>query len=87
MSAAGGDLVRSPLDRIPIVLVDGPAAAPPDASGAQRWKPSRFNVQTTTSEGWMLVWNTYSGSMNAFKPDRHDDIRELLSKSTVADAR
>ena len=84
--SAAGDLVRSPLDRIPIVLVDGPAMTAPDEVATQRWKPSRFNVQTTTSEGWLLVWNTYSGSMNAFKPDRHDAIRELLSKSTISDA-
>jgi uncharacterized protein len=76
-------LSRSPLDRIPITLLDAttlvPVPLPPKA-----FKPSRFNVQATTAEGWLLLWNTYSGSMNAFRPSQHDAVRDLISQQTTA---
>lgn len=76
-------LSRSPLDRIPITVVD--SARPPGKLTATRsLKPSRFNVQVTTSEGWLLLWNTYSGSMNAFRPAQHDTVRALISQLTTA---
>ncbi|MGN6091024.1 MAG: radical SAM protein [Luteibacter jiangsuensis] len=77
-------LSKSPLDRIPIRLIEEPTGAaarkPP-----VRLKPSRFNVQATTEEGWLLLWNTYSGSMNAFRPEQHDAVRALISQKTDAD--
>lgn len=80
-------LSKSPLDRIPVVVVhDRPPSRETEGAGrSRRFKPSRFNVQATTAEGWLLMWNTYSGSMNAFRPSQHDAIRELISQKTEAD--
>jgi uncharacterized protein len=80
-------LVKSPLDRIPITIVDKPIFIGMQKIQSQpsRLKPSRFNVQATTVEGWLLIWNTYSGSMNAFRPSQHDAVLELISQKTDAD--
>lgn len=80
-------LSKSPLDRIPIRIVDGPIRKGAELATEQpgRLKPSRFNVQATTEEGWLLLWNTYSGSMNAFRPAQHDAVRALISQKTDAD--
>jgi len=75
-------LVRSPLDAIPILLVSDVASAA--QAGDARWSPSRFNVQATTSEGWLLLWNTYTGNMNAFKPAQRDAVLDMISKRGVA---
>lgn len=78
-------LARSPLDRIPIVIVDDPALNGAQTDHSQRhWKPSRFNVQTTTTEGWLLLWNTYTGSMNAFRPAQREAVLELISQKGVS---
>jgi len=45
-----------------------------------RWKPSRFDVQTTTVEGWPLVWNTYTGSVNAFRPEQRPAMLDLIRR-------
>lgn len=83
MGTSSDVLSKSPLDRIPIVVItDGDARS---ASRPARFKPSRFNVQATTEEGWLLLWNTYSGSMNAFRPSQHDAVRALISQQTEAD--
>ena len=76
---------RSPLDSIPITMIDGAAlnSAPIDYP-QQHWKPSRFNVQTTTTEGWLLLWNTYTGSMNAFRPEQREAVLELISKKGLS---
>lgn len=84
-------LSKSPLDRIPLVLVDAPTPAGNGCASHQagsdpefRWKPSRFNVQTTTTEGWLLLWNTYTGSMNAFKPGQRPAVLEMISRKGVS---
>lgn len=51
-----------------------------------RLRPSRFNVQTSTAEGWLLLWNTYSGAMNAFRPERRDAILRMIDQGGVASA-
>ncbi|RAP59463.1 radical SAM protein [Oleiagrimonas sp. MCCC 1A03011] len=87
MSTNKDVLSKSPLDRIPVVVVNEKTADAELAGkeASQRYKPSRFNVQATTTEGWLLLWNTYSGSMNAFRPSQHDAIRALISQKTSAD--
>ena len=72
-------LATSPLDSIPITIVDA-AASGPLLDGTRNWKPSRFNVQTTTDEGWLLLWNTYTGAMNGFKPAQREAMLTLLSQ-------
>jgi uncharacterized protein len=54
------------------------------AATSWTWKPSRFNVQTTTAEGWLLLWNTYTGSMNAFRPEHRPAVLELISHAGVS---
>ncbi|TGX52427.1 radical SAM protein [Sphingomonas gei] len=76
---------RSPLDSIsgPVpndAVLDGAQSAPVQA----RWKPSRFNVQATTAEGWLLLWNTYTGAMNAFRPAKRETILGLISRKGTA---
>ena len=77
-------LARSPLDRIPIKVEHRSCGAPERAKLPQHWKPSRFNVQTTTSEGWLLLWNSYAGSMNAFRPSQREAIVSLISQKGVS---
>jgi uncharacterized protein len=76
---------KSPLDGIPIVIVDGPVAGSPPAlsDSNTHWKPSRFNVQTTTAEDWLLLWNTYTGTMNAFRPEQRPAVLDVISQKGV----
>ncbi|WP_426752835.1 radical SAM protein [Myxococcus sp. Y35] len=61
------------------------ASAQPKPSRSQRhWKPSRFNVQAITDEGWLLLWNTYTGSLNAFRPAQREPVLELISQKGVS---
>lgn len=83
MSTRNDILARSPLDLIPIVMVD-PAGDPPKAVDRKDWKPSRFNVQATTREGWLLLWNTYTGSMNAFRPRQRPAVLDLISRKGLS---
>ena len=71
-------LRQSPLDR----CADDPAPAETDG-GVRRWAPSRFNVQTTTDEGKLVVWNTHRGSMSVFAPHQVETVRSLLRKGEV----
>lgn len=84
--AKGNDvLLKSPLDRIPSASAAEPSvvAPPKSARSQQQWKPSRFNVQAFTDEGFLLLWNTYTGSLNAFRPAQRESVLELLSQKGV----
>lgn len=68
-------LKRSPLDR------SGPLPVPqivPEVLDDENWKPSRFNFQTTSSDGHLVVWNTFSRSITAFAPGNRDRINGFL---------
>ncbi len=73
-------LQTSPLDGQNIDA-QGLAAAP---KAKKRWKPSQFNVQVTTEEGWLLLWNSYTGSMNSFRPAQRDAILDLISPAGIS---
>jgi uncharacterized protein len=45
-----------------------------------RWIPSRYNVRATTGDGKLVLWNTYSGTMNVFQPEQRRAIEVLLSQ-------
>jgi uncharacterized protein len=77
------NLSRSPLDRLPIVIGEGPRSRA-SQEDTLRWKPSRFNVHATTTEGWLLLWNTYTGSMNAFRPDQRAAMLDLIGHQGVS---
>lgn len=85
--AKGNDvLLKSPLDKLPSASVDAAStsASPKPAPRSQRhWKPSRFNVQAFTEEGLLLLWNTYTGSLNAFRAAQREAVLELISQKGV----
>jgi len=71
-------LQRSPLDS----AVTCPE--PTTANGTpRRWTPSRFNVQATTDDGKLVVWNTHRGSMCVFAPHQAETIKSLLRKGEL----
>lgn len=74
-------LTRSPLDD---ALTSGLNRSPQCEVERRSWKPSRFNVQATTTDGWLLLWNTYSGGMNAFRPTQREAVLSLIHKQGVS---
>lgn len=73
-------LKESPLDQgIPIEL--NPSHS--KSSSEKRWLSSRYNIRAKTADGSLLLWNTYSGSMNIFKPELAPKIKPLLSRKGV----
>lgn len=80
-------LRRSPLDVILVAAAeDAKSAGGQSALAPRQFKPSRFNVQATTTDGWLLLWNTYTGSMNAFKPESREAILKLISQKGFSDS-
>lgn len=77
--------LRSPHDSLSIKVIDelDSNSAAVERSLSVNWKPSRFNVQTTTAEGWLLLWNSYTGSMNAFRPSQHQAVLDLITRNGV----
>ena len=70
MSLGFGDklpiLVRSPLDSETL-----PAPVEEDATEARaipslRWRPSRYNIRATATDGRMVLWNSLRGTMSVF---------------------
>ena len=56
-------------------------SAPPerdDKVEARRWVPSRFTVRAGTSDGRLILWNTYSGSLSAFEREVRPRIEKML---------
>lgn len=76
---------RSPLDIIQVGVANS-VADEPKSKIPDQWKPSRFNVQATTTDDWLLLWNTYTGSMNAFRPAQRETILGLISQSGCVDS-
>lgn len=68
-------LQRSPLD----LCADDSVPAETDGE-VRRWTPSRFNVQATTDDGKLVVWNTHQGSMCVFAAHQAETIKSLLRK-------
>jgi len=52
-------------------------------SASTRWLPSRFNVRASTTDGSLILWNTYTNSVTAFKPALVPRVVELLSRRGV----
>ena len=72
-------LQESPLDRLPVAV---PETDKVD-SGPQRWVASRFNIQATTDDGRLALWNTYSGAMSVFPAAERDRVRSLITRRGV----
>jgi uncharacterized protein len=56
------------------------APAGPVVSSVQHWVPSRYNVRATAEDGRLVLWNTLSGKMTAFKPEDREPVLDLLHK-------
>ena len=81
MEASSNAIDRSPLDDVvPEFLGRSLASTTQLPYALQRWKPSRFNVQVTTDEGWLLLWNSFAGAMNAFQPAQRDVVINIIKR-------
>lgn len=72
-------LQQSPLDQLPSPQPE-PLTAEPELA---KWVASRFNIQTTTEDGQLIIWNTYSGSMSVFSAAQRPKVRSLLTRRGV----
>ncbi|MES1240547.1 MAG: radical SAM protein [Acidobacteriota bacterium] len=45
-----------------------------------RWVASRYNVQTPTEDGRLIVWNTLNGAVSTFPAKQRDAIKALLTR-------
>jgi uncharacterized protein len=68
-------LRESPLDPLPPESTPRPAAVMND-----RWMASRFNIQTPTEDGRLIVWNTLRGSMSVFPADQKDSVKSMITR-------
>jgi uncharacterized protein len=50
------------------------------ATESNGWIASRYNIQTTTENGGLIVWNTFRGSISVFPPEQRDKVRSLLTR-------
>ncbi len=48
------------------------------------WVPSKFNARTRAEDGSLVLWNTYTGSINVFKPEHRLVIEKLLSREGIS---
>ena len=48
-----------------------------------RWVPSRFNAQSTTPEGDLILWNSFTGAINQFPALQKPAISTVLSREGV----
>jgi uncharacterized protein len=74
-------LQESPLDYQHLEPREVPAKA---AAAPNRWVASRYNVQTTTEDGRLIVWNTFKGTISAFPSEQRDTVRSLLTRRGCA---
>jgi len=71
-------LERSPLDDQP-----QPEGPEPAAAVEGQWVASRFNVQATTEDGRLVLWNTFWGAMSVFPATARNEVRGLLKRTGV----
>ncbi|HEX7051924.1 MAG TPA: radical SAM protein [Longimicrobiales bacterium] len=46
----------------------------------REWAPSRFNARARSSDGSLVLWNTYTGAITAFKSSDAPLVERLLSQ-------
>jgi uncharacterized protein len=71
-------LRESPLDQLPPESRHTPPRPP--AMTSNRWVASRFNIQTPTEDGRLIVWNTLRGSISVFPADQKDSVKSMITK-------
>jgi len=57
-----------------------PPHEPLPAEAAQYWVPSRYNVRAIAEDGRLVLWNTLSGSLTAFKAEDLETVIGLLER-------
>lgn len=72
-------LRESPLDHAPLE-VSSSSTTSSASKKPDHWVGSRYNVQTTTEDGRLIVWNTLRGSMYAFRADQRNIVKSLLTQ-------
>jgi len=70
-------LRESPLDSVAPVSGQIVQIKPLNRS---QWVPSRFNARATAKDGSIILWNTYTGSINVFEP-KHQQALDALVKN------
>lgn len=80
MSSRFNILQQSPHD-----LREGGCKSAHEGNGLQkrRWVASRFTIRAGTSDGRLILWNTYSGALSAFQPDVRPRIEEMLRSEGI----
>jgi uncharacterized protein len=77
------DMTVSPYDRGSAPLAS-PSLVQLQYRPAERWVPSRFNARAVDEDGRLLLWNTLSGTVNAFEAPDRDRVLARLSIAGVA---
>lgn len=73
-------LQQSPYDTDRAVSGTGGAELPATAS---RWTPSRYTVRSATTQGSLVLWNTFSNRMSVFTPELAPRVIEILGQRRV----
>jgi uncharacterized protein len=71
------------LQQSPHDFQSDPEKAEPDP-GVVRWVPSRYNIRATTTDGRLVLWNSYKGTMSVFEATQKPTIEALLSRKGFA---
>jgi uncharacterized protein len=78
-------LQESPLDHTPLAARSSSTNELPQLPTS--WVASRYNIQTTTEDGRLILWNTFRGKMYIFRPDQRDTVKALLTRrQSIADS-
>ncbi len=72
-------LRESPLDNIS----QGCSLDKPRQDGAVRWVPSRFTARSISPNGELILWNSYSGSINLFPAAQKEGILKIVSREGI----
>lgn len=72
-------LQKSPLDCGP-----SPALGGPEVEAQQHWVPSRYTIRATAEDGRLVLWNTMSGKITAFKATDRERVLAILGRSGLA---
>jgi len=75
------------LERSPHDLKQGCGTPAPSATsdevGSRKWVASRFTVRAGTSDGRLILWNTYSGALSAIQPEDRPRMERMLRPEGV----
>jgi uncharacterized protein len=52
----------------------------PSPTSSQHWVPSRYNIRAIAEDGRLVLWNTLSGKLTAFKAEDRETVVRLLKR-------